>query len=222
MRDCPLLQALRYLVRPAKLDLRVVGDTLLLTHVDGPAGDLETRLYDVEAILPAWDDGPPRSWQSYRSLEELITQTIAPEMWDPSGGEGTSFVVGHILVASQSVEVQERLQVLLDRLTELADQPADVATIDVASRFDSSVAFQNPKGDGILPPMRTSIYPLNVTTRPAAVDASSEMSFWDLDALAVLLAEQLPSPTWDVQRGAGCAVGYLVASRTGGGRASDR
>ena len=76
--------------------------------------------------------GPAASnWQTTKGnshtiehlIINLITNTISPDTWESSGGQGRIqyFPLGHALVVSQIQEVQEEVQALLNALRRLQD-----------------------------------------------------------------------------------------------------
>lgn len=71
---------------------------------------------------PAWH-GQGASHTLENVLISTITNIVAPESWEQSGGEGRIqyFPLGHALVVSQSVEVQEEVAALLNQLRKLQD-----------------------------------------------------------------------------------------------------
>lgn len=108
-----------------------------------------------------------------KMLMNLITHTIAPESWDTVSGSGhiEFFPYGSNLVVTQTPDIQEQVQALLDKLRELQEVQItvevrfitvqedffervgidfDLNINDKQTKFDNQVATQNFKPPGFL------------------------------------------------------------------------
>jgi general secretion pathway protein D len=139
--------ALRVLLEPLHLKA-VVGDGVLkITSAEKASETLETRVYNVRDLVEtstraAVQFGTPvpvpegtkvvmRSdlaevYQDFDTLIDLITSTVQPDTWTDNGGQGSisGYPRGTLLVISQTDDIHEEIQQLLNMMRGAADKVA--------------------------------------------------------------------------------------------------
>jgi hypothetical protein len=105
-----------------KLKYVVHNGVLLITTPEKAESDeyMETRFLPVEDLLLADGDGSV----SVQALVDLLTNAVEPKSWTDNGGCGTVsvFFAGNraLLVVSQTEEVHEKIESMLERLRKVA------------------------------------------------------------------------------------------------------
>ncbi len=93
---------------------------VMITTQEEAESTLETRVYPVgDLVLPP--NAPADAQADFDSLIELITSTVKPTSWDAVGGPGSiaPFPNNLTLTISQTEEVHEAIDALLDRLRQV-------------------------------------------------------------------------------------------------------
>ncbi len=103
-----LKNVLREVLDPLKLDYVIQNDLLKITTRVKAESLLETRVYNVSRLPHL----------SPADLTELITETVRPDTWNNTGGEGVIRDATNTLVVMQSQRVHEDIVELLDQLEE--------------------------------------------------------------------------------------------------------
>ncbi len=118
LKGISLRSALKLVLDEVQLKYVVHHGVLLITSTVKAESDefMQTRCYPVEDLVLPEDDG----CVNFTSLNELLTATVATKSWTDNGGTGTSFgfVAGNrpLLVVSQSEEVHEQIENMLEKL----------------------------------------------------------------------------------------------------------
>lgn len=121
--DITLKSALRLILAPLQLTNIIEDEVLTVTTAAKAADLLETRVYDVLAIVG--DDG----FEDYAGLIEVLTSCILPISWDNVGGHGSvrEFRAVHSLVVRQTQVIHEEITALLCELKRLVKRPPKTA-----------------------------------------------------------------------------------------------
>ena len=118
LKDVPLRSALRLILHELDLTYLVDSDVLLITTQEAADQKLRTVVYPVQdlVVVSQDEDGNPQA--DFDSLIDMITSTVKPTSWDCVGGPGSiaPFETGMSLVFSQTEEVHEQVQELLEHL----------------------------------------------------------------------------------------------------------
>jgi hypothetical protein len=118
LKGISLRSALKLVLDEVQLKYVVHHGVLLITSTAKAESDefMQTRCYPVEDLVLPEDDG----CANFTSLNELLTATVATKSWTDNGGTGTlfGFVAGNrpLLVVSQSEEVHEQIENMLEKL----------------------------------------------------------------------------------------------------------
>ena len=118
LKGISLRSALKLVLDEVQLKYVVHHGVLLITSTAKAESDefMQTRCYPVEDLVLPEDDG----CVNFTSLDELLTATVATKSWTDNGGTGTlfGFVAGNrpLLVVSQSEEVHEQIENMLEKL----------------------------------------------------------------------------------------------------------
>jgi hypothetical protein len=142
--------ALKILLEPLHLKTVVRDGVLKITSEEKASEALETRVYNVRDLVEIQSNraGKPATaltpvpvpqgtkvvlkergtitYQDFDTLIDLITSTVQPDSWTDNGGQGSisGFPRGSLLVVSQTEDIQEELQQLLNMLRGAADKVA--------------------------------------------------------------------------------------------------
>jgi general secretion pathway protein D len=142
--------ALKMLLEPLHLRTVVRDGVLKITSEEKASEALETRVYNVRDLVEIQSNraGKPATaltpvpvpegtkvvlrergtitYQDFDTLIDLITSTVQPDSWTDNGGQGSisGFPRGSLLVVSQTEDIQEELQQLLNMLRGAADKVA--------------------------------------------------------------------------------------------------
>jgi len=142
--------ALRIMLEPLQLKAIVRDGVLMITSSEKASEALETRVYNVRDLVEIQTNraGKPATaltpvpvpegtkvvmrergsvtYQDFDTLIDLITSTVQPDSWTDNGGQGSisGFPRGSLLVVSQTGDIQEELQQLLNMLRGAADKVA--------------------------------------------------------------------------------------------------
>ncbi len=123
----PLKYALALLLRQRQLTFAVFDESLMITSRDAAEENLLLRCYpvlDLVADARQLADLHDTRFHDYESLIDLISNSIAPNSWDPVGGPCS--LEGHdgVLAVSQTLEGHENVLALLAKLrAELKRRP---------------------------------------------------------------------------------------------------
>ena len=115
VKNVSLDWVLHRLLSQADLGFCLDGDLLVLTTAEAAPAASELVVYPVADLLaaqqPPGADEPP----DFQSLIDMLTSTIAPQTWDPSGGTGIVSPVrsAKALLVAQSLGVQGEIARLL-------------------------------------------------------------------------------------------------------------
>ncbi|MCA9052605.1 MAG: serine protease [Planctomycetaceae bacterium] len=142
--DVPLGTALRLLLEPLGLGLRVEDEVLKITSGERARG-ISTRVYDLSPLM---EDEVSHEATLLR-YTELLRRTVAPDSWDEAGGPGAAShsAATRSVVVRQSPAVHHEIARLLGNLErvragEAAIQPApwppSTAEATVQKRLQSS------------------------------------------------------------------------------------
>ncbi|QDU92768.1 hypothetical protein [Lignipirellula cremea] len=113
-----LRSSLRLMLRELELTWVVANETLVITTPDEAEGHVLTRVYPVGDLATRSDESSTLlSWEAgggkFDDLRDLITSTIAPEMWADVGGRGSisdgAFQGRDVLIVSQTEEVHDQI-----------------------------------------------------------------------------------------------------------------
>jgi hypothetical protein len=134
---------LRELLSPLHLTYILRNGVVIITSEEKAAEQLITRMYNIRDLLqpakhelaasPAplpvapgskviWPEKEPgRTGRGHRQQEaeeiiELMQSTLAPDSWTDNGGSGSVGVFRGMLVVSQTFDIHERIEQLLERL----------------------------------------------------------------------------------------------------------
>jgi tetratricopeptide (TPR) repeat protein len=121
LQGVSLKSALRLMLRELELTYIIKDGVVLITTPERAESELETRIYPVgDLVLPSGStDG---SQADFDSLIDLITSTIKPTSWDEVGGPGSikPFATNMTVTLSQTQEVHEEIEALLERLRQVS------------------------------------------------------------------------------------------------------
>jgi general secretion pathway protein D len=152
----------------AALDGRVGADSLAQFAMPGRGGPPAT------GSMPSIPFGPPTvggAQADFQSLIDLIQNTIAPDTWQDTGGNGAirPFPTNLSLVISQTQEVHEEIADLLDQLRRLQDLQV---TIEVRFITLNDTFFERIGVDFDFNIQTNVNEPLNLTAIPTASNGS--------------------------------------------------
>ncbi len=136
LRDASAKTALSLVCRQLDLEWVVRDGVLLVTTTEEVEQHLETRVYDVAAICPAFDAEGIEQPFDRDSLIEMITSVVAATSWLESGASPFGeYDPGHsrALVIPQTREVHELIEPLLARLAQLRQSKAKVLDNEVTA-----------------------------------------------------------------------------------------
>lgn len=134
--------ALKILLEPLHLKAIVRDGVLKVTSEEKAQEAVETRVYNVRDLVEMQARPSPTlakaltpvpvpegtkvvlqqrssaTYQDFDTLIDLITSTVQPDTWTDNGGQGSinGFPRGSLLVVSQTEEIQEEIQQLLNML----------------------------------------------------------------------------------------------------------
>ena len=130
LKGITLRSALKIVLDELGLKSVIHDGVLLITSPTRAESEefLETKVYPVkDLVLPpgALAEGE-ESEVDFDDLINLITQTVSPKCWDANGGQGTvaAFPNKLCLVVSQTQEVHEEIERLLDKLRKVGNAEA--------------------------------------------------------------------------------------------------
>jgi hypothetical protein len=119
MRGITLKSALRLLLHKLGLTYTIQDEVLLITTPEQADSMLETKVYPVaDLVLPAGATTEPGGQADFDALIDLLTSTVKPTCWDSVGGPGSvvPFENGMSIVVSQTQDVQEEIETVLEKL----------------------------------------------------------------------------------------------------------
>ena len=120
VKNVALRSALQLLLKEHGLTYMIQDEVLLITTPEEAENHLETKIYPVaDLVLPP--NATAESVADFDSLIELLKTTVRPTAWDDTGGAGSisPFENNLTIVASQTQEVHEEIDLLLSRLREV-------------------------------------------------------------------------------------------------------
>jgi hypothetical protein len=124
VKGVSLRSALRMMLRELGLTYVVQNEVLLITTPEEAENRLETKTYPIgDLVLPA---GASKDEEAdFDSLIDLIKSTVKPTTWDDVGGPGSiaPFENGLSLVISQTQEVHEEVQAVLEQMRKATREP---------------------------------------------------------------------------------------------------
>jgi hypothetical protein len=117
-----LRNALELLLRDIGLDWEIADEVLLITTREEANGRLIAKVYDVADLVECRDEkGEP--WEDYETLAKMIRFCVQPTTWDEVGGPGSivggTFGTAKVLVVSQTRDVHEEVEFLLQQIREV-------------------------------------------------------------------------------------------------------
>jgi hypothetical protein len=127
--DISLRSALGVILRPMDLAWIVVNESLVITTKEKADAEFRTVVYPVRDLVT--NRNGLRLPQDFDSLIDTITTTIAPTTWDEVGGPGSiaEFRPTSALIVSQTREVHEQIEGVLDALRQAGDLQGVVPVI---------------------------------------------------------------------------------------------
>ena len=139
--DTTLRSALRRALAAHDLKLVVVNGTILITSPEFADATLETRVYQVQDLVPPAAAGGLFAPTNAQRLILLVQSIIAPPSWDGNGGAGSIAYLDGSLVVRQSQEIQADVALLLSGLSaQITRQPGDVAPVILRSPTNASAS----------------------------------------------------------------------------------
>ncbi|HEX5445759.1 MAG TPA: hypothetical protein VFW87_18175, partial [Pirellulales bacterium] len=158
LQDISLRSALRLTLGEYELTYVVRDGYLLITSKTEAENLLVSKVYQVGDLVATKSDfqTPSRSARRsdpYRTLMQMVSETIAPDTWDDVGGPGSieAFRNGESLVISQTSEAHEEIAEFLAALRKTRDKQRAVA---------AAIARRPEKADDARPEMRVKVYRL--------------------------------------------------------------
>jgi len=148
IKGISLRSALKLLLEDSKLTYVVHNAVLLITTPEKASSDdyMQTRVFPVTDLVVAERDGAV----NLQPLENMLTNTVSTKSWVDNGGTGTisHMIVANcvVLVISQTDEVHEEIENLLEKLRKAAGLKTaaqQVAAEDMEGTKNPSAA--NPK-----------------------------------------------------------------------------
>ncbi len=126
LKHVKLAKALELILRDAHACYTMEDGILIVTTPKAAKGKLAQCVYPVGDLVAGLDDK-----NRVEPLLKLIREGIEPTSWDHMGGEGhlDYFPLGMSLVVRQTREVQEQVQLMLDRLRELAIPQSNIVVV---------------------------------------------------------------------------------------------
>jgi hypothetical protein len=147
-------KALHLMLQDMGLAYYINEEVLTITSPDTADNMLFTEFYNV-ADLPSFRRGNGGTVPNYDKLIDLITFCVKPTTWDEVGGSGSIIEYDaagiQILVISQTSDVHEEIQQLLDRLRTFRQWPLDKETVEKLPPEPTSAPKQRgPRGVGMM------------------------------------------------------------------------
>ncbi|MEZ6119038.1 MAG: sigma-70 family RNA polymerase sigma factor [Pirellulaceae bacterium] len=134
LKRIPLRSALKTILKPLDLALSVTDDVLTITSQDYANQNAVTRLYRVDINWPFAD---------LNHLIGMLTATVEPDSWDELGGEGSMQPVNNGLMVSNTCEVHDQIEEVLQQIqTFIRQNPEASAGLD-RDRFQVPVSPGN-------------------------------------------------------------------------------
>ena len=124
VKGVSLRSALRLLLRDYGLTYLIKDEVLLITTPEKADEELLTRIYPV-ADLVLVPQGGEDAEPDFDTLVDVVTSTIRPTSWEDVGGPGSvrPFPNKLSIVVSQTQEVHEELEDLLEQLRAAGQRP---------------------------------------------------------------------------------------------------
>ena len=116
-----LYRGLDLMLKQVELTWLIEGDCIVITTTATAMSHMESRVYPVLDLVVV--DRGSHYTDDYDSLLELITASIHPTTWTAVGGVGSvePFSGGGSIVVSQTREVHDQLELLLESLRQARD-----------------------------------------------------------------------------------------------------
>ncbi len=121
-KDISLRAALGLALSSSGLTWVIRNESLVITTLDDANAHPEIRVYPVRDLVTV-EDAQGNSSQDYKSLLDVVRESVQPASWTEIGGAGTIkfLATSGSLIVSQPADVQREISALLETLRKARD-----------------------------------------------------------------------------------------------------